>query len=62
MSRAKDSARHFALSNKKCRDDRDREISAESYEFGYLDAIRQAELCYIYSSKDFLERIKELRK
>ena len=61
MMTAKDSAKHYAMHNKRLLTEREQEIAREAYEFGFHEGVRQAELCYIYGSRDFLDRIKELR-
>lgn len=42
--------------------DFEKQLITEAYKRAWLDAIRQAELMYIYGTTGYLERLKELKQ
>lgn len=58
----KDKAKRSAINNKRLFNEREREVWEEAYEFGYRDGVREVELCFIYGSNNWQERINELKR
>lgn len=54
-------AREYAEHNKHLTNDREREIAVEAYRTAYYHAVRRIECMAIYSQKNILEQIKEIK-